>query len=173
MTTIRTDDLIFLAKLRTLVGFLGEKDQLSWWPSSFYSSSSNAFLTPIFGKTSVLTQYYGVREAAMRVHDEHIGVGKGVFHLFRLPEVIEKELHNLLSDQGFSEEVAIDISNEDTAKSALGSLCGKDISPSVGPVRIGGVSDLEKKNIWQAAARYYNLSFKDNTKVYPYFTDNT
>jgi hypothetical protein len=38
-----------------------------------------------------------VKEAAARVHDEYIGVGK-VYHLFRLPEHIEQALHSSLRD---------------------------------------------------------------------------
>ena len=33
----------------------------------------------------------GVLEAARRVHDEHIGVGRA-FHPFRLPEIMEQRL---------------------------------------------------------------------------------
>jgi len=80
--------------LRMCIGFLGESDQYSWWPSSFLSPTSSAFLSPVFSKTSFTAQYYGVREAATIVHDEHIGIGKGVFHLFRLPEI--HEIFNLV-----------------------------------------------------------------------------
>ena len=45
-----------------------------------------------------LAQYHGVSEAARRVHDEHLSVGS--FHLFRLPEEMEQDLHALLQAGG-------------------------------------------------------------------------
>ena len=79
--------------MRHLVGFLGEQSQFGWWPTAFYGSSSRLFLEPIFSKTSTLAQHYGVVEAARRFHDEHLSVGS--YHLFRLPEEIEQDLHEM------------------------------------------------------------------------------
>src|SRR5712691_3071033 len=87
-----------LARLRILVGYLGEHHQYNWWPSAFLAPSSVAFLAPIFSKTAFMAQYQGVKAAAARVHDEHIGLGK-VYHLFRLPERLEQALFQSLQDQ--------------------------------------------------------------------------
>jgi len=87
-----------LIRLRFIVGYLGEQLQPTWWSSSFLAPVSTAFLTPMFSKTALLAQYHGIREAAARIHDEHIGIGKGVFHLFRLPDTLEQELHSLLRE---------------------------------------------------------------------------
>jgi hypothetical protein len=92
---IETRRLQQVARLRMIVGFLGEKSQRNWWPSEFFSDTAPAFLNPVFGKTATLAQYHGVKEAARRVHDDHIGVGS-VFHLFRLPDSIEQCLFELL-----------------------------------------------------------------------------
>ncbi len=86
--------LIDIAKLRIAIGYLGEKSQYAWWRSSFFIPASRTYLAPVFGKTALLTRYYGMREAATLVHDERIGVGKGVFHLFRLPECFAPRLLN-------------------------------------------------------------------------------
>ena len=59
-----------IARLRMIVGFLGEKGQHNWWSSEFFSATAPAFLNPVFGKTATLAQYHGVKEAARRVHDE-------------------------------------------------------------------------------------------------------
>ena len=48
----------------------------------------------MFSKTSRLAQYHGVLEAARRLHDEHLSVGS--YHLFRLPEEVEQDLHALV-----------------------------------------------------------------------------
>ena len=84
-----------LAVLRAVVAYLGERDQFAWWQSAFFGAGSALFLSPIFARTQILAQCAGAGMAAARVHDEHIGVG-GVYHLFRLPEEIERSLHGAL-----------------------------------------------------------------------------
>jgi len=84
-----------VAAMRAAVGFLGEKEQAGWWPSSFFGIGSTAFLSPLFPRTHFLAQCQGVTCAASRKHDERIGVGQ-VYHLFRLPEDIEQGIHHLL-----------------------------------------------------------------------------
>ena len=85
-----------VSRWRVLVGYLGEHRQANWWSSSFLGRSSEAFLTPIFGNAVANARVVGVTEAARRVHDDAIGVGR-TFHLFRLPETLEQELHRTLS----------------------------------------------------------------------------
>ncbi|NQV48955.1 MAG: BrxE family protein [Candidatus Marinimicrobia bacterium] len=87
-----------IVETRFLVGFLGEKEQANWWGSSFLSKSSSAFLTPVFPKTTPTAQYHGICQAAKRVHDEHIGLGRN-YHLYRLPDSIERSLANAMNDQ--------------------------------------------------------------------------
>src|SRR5215212_10212064 len=58
-----------LTTLRTVVGYLGERDQFAWWQSSFFAPTSRAFLAPVFGRTQALAQYAGVSRAAALVHD--------------------------------------------------------------------------------------------------------
>ena len=86
-----------IVRLRVIVGYLGEKAQFDWWQSGFFTPSSAAFLNPVFARTSALAQYHGVKEAARRLHDEHIGVGR-MFHLFRLPETLEQSLFEFLKE---------------------------------------------------------------------------
>lgn len=62
-------------RLRILVGYLGESAQFAWWNTSFFQPASKLFLEPIFTRTSLLAKYPGIREAARRLHDAHIGVG--------------------------------------------------------------------------------------------------
>ncbi|MDD2509989.1 MAG: BrxE family protein [Syntrophomonas sp.] len=87
-----------LIRLRFIVGYLGEQLKPAWWNSSFFAPGSTMFLAPIFSKTTILAQYHGLQEAASKIHDERIGIGTSVFHLFRLPDVIERELHYFISD---------------------------------------------------------------------------
>ena len=46
--------------LRTVVGYLGEREQYAWWQSSFFGPGSKTFLAPVFGRTQVLAQCAGV-----------------------------------------------------------------------------------------------------------------
>jgi hypothetical protein len=85
-----------ISRLRVLVGYLGERHQSNRWSSTFLGRTSEAFLAPIFGNTVANARVVGVTEAARRVHDDAMGVGR-TFHLFRLPETLEQELHRKLS----------------------------------------------------------------------------
>lgn len=86
-----------LTSLRILVGYLGEREQYTWWPSAFFASGSAAFLAPLFTRTQPLAQFNGVTQAAALIHDERIGIGQ-VYHLFRLPEDLEQGIHRTLND---------------------------------------------------------------------------
>jgi len=164
-------DLKEIAKIRVCVGFLGESHQYSWWSSSFFSTSSASFLSPIFAKTSFSAQYYGVKEAATLVHDEHIGIGKGVFHLFRLPEMHEIELHALLEDPEIVEDAQLIVSSKDTAEKFLEDYAGKHGAAAVGPVRVGGIADMVNRSVWETAAQYYLRAFKDGNKTFPFLSE--
>jgi hypothetical protein len=53
MSDSKTALITALVELRIVVGFLGEHVQFGWWRSSFFSSSSEAFLAPVFARTKV------------------------------------------------------------------------------------------------------------------------
>jgi len=111
--------VIHLLKLRIAVGLLGEVQSPAWWPSAFFSRTSPAFLKHTFGRTMALVQYHGVCEAATRVHDDHIGIGAEVFHLFRLPERLERDLHELWRDVDMVRDVSEHIHDQPTAQANL------------------------------------------------------
>ena len=96
---------------RFVVGYLGEKNQKAWWNCNFLSQSSKSFLIPIFSKTMVLAQYNGVCKAASIIHDEHIGIGRH-FHLFRLPNSIERRLSQFALDGAIADKISLLISSE-------------------------------------------------------------
>nr|WP_263326057.1 BrxE family protein [Neobacillus sp. Marseille-Q6967] len=164
-------DKINLLILRVCVGYLGELQQHKWWTSSFYSNTSTAFLIHVFGKTSPMTQYYGVRSAAAIIHDEVIGIGEGVFHLFRLPEVIEREFHELLNESTIVERLNNYTQNTEVAMDYLESISGKSKDNTIGPIRIGKTDDIENASTWSNAAQYYLRAFKEGTKIFPYVTE--
>ncbi len=156
--------------LRMCIGYLGEADQYSWWSSSFFSPTSSAFLSPVFSKTSFTSQYYGVREAAIIVHDEHIGIGKGVFHLFRLPETHEIEIHRLLDNPDTKTAVQDLIKNKEAAEQFLSEFGQDNGEQAVGPFRLDDTNKILTSKTWEKVAGQYAAAFKNGNKTFPYFT---
>lgn len=160
-----------LLQMRMLVGFLGERAQCAWWPTAFYEASSRLFLEPVFSKTSRLAQYHGVLEAARRLHDEHLSVGS--YHLFRLPEEVEQDLHAIVqSSEG--EDLASQVPpSKEAALDALKRLAAKRLAStgstsSVGPTAVGSIKDIDSTDTLKAIAAAYLSAFTQNAKTYPY-----
>lgn len=158
-----------LAALRTLVGYLGEREQCAWWPSAFFAPGSSVFLTPLFPRTQLLAQCNGVTQAAALVHDERIGVGQ-VYHLFRLPEDIEQGIHRLLNDEAVCQRVETRLVDQATALPALRGIAGPMPASGIGPTRIGSIGGLRTQDAWPAAAARYLHAFEHGEQVFPYFS---
>ena len=156
-----------LAQLRYVVGFLGEKSQFSWWPSNFLNTSTKKMLEFTFPRTANLAQYEAVSAAAARIHDESIGVGKS-FHLFRLPEFIEKTLVDELKNDNGDEYESLVTSKE----KALGVLTELSSSASLsgeGPINVGQVKSSQWEQSISNIASAYLQAFNEHKKAYPYF----
>jgi hypothetical protein len=158
-----------LLQMRLLVGFLGERTQFAWWPTAFYEPSSRLFLEPVFLKTSRLAQYHGVLEAARRLHDEHLSVGS--YHLFRLPEEAEQDLHALIQSSAAEELASQTLRSKEAALDSLKHFAGTSTPSSVGPTAVGNVKELSSANILKLIAGNYLSAFLQNTKTYPYLTN--
>lgn len=155
-----------LLQMRLLVGFLGERAQFGWWPTSFNEASSRLFLEPVFSKTSRLAQYHGVLEAARRLHDEHLSVGS--YHLFRMPEEIEQDLHALLLSP-LGEEIATKVPlKKEEALDAIRHLSPIDTKVSEGPTAVGSIKDIDSPDTLQAIAGAYLSALSRNVQAYPY-----
>ena len=158
--------LATLLQIRMVVGFLGERAQYAWWPTAFYQVSSRLFLEPVFTKTSRLAQYHGVLEAARRLHDEHLSVGS--YHLFRLPEEVEQDLHAMVQSSAGEKVVNLAQQSKDVALDELNRLAAMGGNSSVGPMAIGNIKDLDSRDTLKALAAAYLSAFARNTKTYPY-----
>jgi hypothetical protein len=65
-----------------------------------------------------LAQYHGVLEAAARrLHDEHLSVGS--YHLFRLPEEVEQDLHAMVQSRVGDELASKTPQSKEAAMDAL------------------------------------------------------
>jgi hypothetical protein len=161
-----------MLKLRIIIGYLGERDHYGWWPTQFLSASSKAFLEPVFPKTMLLAQYHGVSEAARRLHDERIGIGR-VFHLFRLPQELEQGLHNSVQQQETNKLVSSAISEKEIAIQALKEIAGQTdhehhTSASEGPVIVGKLAEIQKPTTLKKIAQTYLAAFENDVRSYPY-----
>lgn len=162
--------LLHLLHLRLLVGYLGEKEQYGWWGSSFFSPIASSFLEPVFVRTSKLAQYNGVLEAGRRAHDASVGIGSA-FHLFRLPQQFEQDLHRLAADGLKDEHPAIvAIQSKDAALAQLAALAGDAKADGEGPVNVGSIGDILKPSAMKRLAAHYTRAFGSGSRVYPYFT---
>ncbi len=155
-----------IIKLRYIVGFLGEKSQFGWWPTAFYDTSSRLFLEPVFSKTAPLAQYHGVVEAGRRVHDEHLNVGS--YHLFRLPEEIEQNLHAMVQaklGELFDSELT---STTEAALRALGEHEAGGAQTVEGPFLVGEIGNLLSAAMLGKLTKIYRNAFSTNTQAFPY-----
>ena len=157
------------ALLRSVVGFLGERDQAGWWPSAFFSPGSSAFLAPVVPRTEVLAKCTGVTRAAALVHDERIGVGR-VYHLFRLPEEIEQRVHSALHDAELANCISEVTATRDSSLHWLRALA-EVTGIGVGPTLVGDAEDLRIAKSWRTVASEYLRGLESELEVYPYFTD--
>lgn len=156
-----------IVTLRLVVGFLGERDAGGWWPSGFMSSTSAAFLMPVFGPKTQQARYQGVLEAARRVHDERIGVGRA-FHPFRLPEIMEQRLFEAVQ---FDDQTLGDTTlSSDFAFTALEGLASHAVEAKSGPTLVGTVGSLENSGWIAEAASMYAAAFGAGVQCFPYFT---
>ena len=158
--------MLSLLEIRLVVGFLGEHSQYAWWPTAFYGPSSRLFLGPVFAKTSCLAQYHGVLEAARRLHDEHLSVGS--YHLFRLPEELEQDLHAIAQGPDGEELATKSLQSKEAALNALKRLSAAKVSTGVGPTSVGSIKDLKSTEALQTIAATYLSAFSQNAKTYPY-----
>lgn len=163
---IKESYLSTLLQMRLLVGFLGERAQFAWWPTAFYDASSRHFLEPVFSKTSRLAQYHAVLEAARRLHDEHLSVG--TYHLFRLPEEVEEDLHAIVQSSVGDELAGQATQSKEAALDALKRLAATSTTSCVGPTSVGNVKDINSVEVLKAIAGAYLSAFSQNAKTYPY-----
>ncbi|SCX49945.1 BrxE family protein [Nitrosospira sp. Nsp1] len=158
--------LTTLLHIRLLVGFLGERAQFAWWPTAFYESSSRFFLEPVFSKTSRLAQYHGIIEAARRLHDEHLNVGS--YHLFRLPEEVEQDLHVMVQSSVGENFIIQVLKNNEIALDSLRRLAEMETPVRMGPFAIGNIKDIGSIDSVKTIASAYLAAFSGGTKTYPY-----
>lgn len=165
---MQSDPLSDLLKLRLLVGYLGEIEQFGWWKTSFYQPASQVFLEPVFPRTSHVAKCHGVAEAARLVHDESLSVGS--YHLFRLPEELEHDLHTVLAGgegRAIQDEF---IQSKDAALNMLCAMGARSKTSVDGPVSLGKIDGVRTSNATAQMAGIYASAFERGGKAFPYLT---
>lgn len=155
-----------ILQLRLLVGFLGERAQHGWWPTSFFGDYSMRSLEFVAPKTATLAQYHGAVEAARRLHDEHLSVGS--YHLFRLPEEVEQDLHALVQSAQGATVIRELPKDKEMALSSLAKMASAEAAAAEGPVSLGSISALGEADTTKAIAGVYMKALSANVKAYPY-----
>lgn len=159
-----------LVLMRLVVGYLGEKDQFNWWSSSFLNETTKKMLEFTFPRTAFLAQYEGLSASAAKIHDERIGVGE-TFHLFRLPEFVEKSLVNHLQTKSEEADFKSAILSKEKALEVLTTLAGGASLVDEGPVNIGRINVNDWKLTINKIASSYLTAFTNEKKSFPYFRD--
>lgn len=154
--------------LRTLVGYLGEKNQYNWWDTNFLSPVGLKFLQINFPRTHFAAGINSVTEAAKRLHDKRIGKG-GVFHLFRLPAFLEENVHRNLMHHD-SNELLTHIKSKEIAIDRLKNYMKNGEDTSEGPVLIGTENMILAEESISKLALYYYKAFTSNYLNFPYFS---
>ena len=159
-----------LARLRILVSVLGEAAHAKWWRTEFLTAAGLRFLERLYPRTSCAAAVRAAGVAARELHDSSIGRG-GVYHLFRLPEPFEGQLHSL-GRSGYMDGVLGELgSSLDDRESLLAKFDGiatelPEAEP--GPQRIGSVRDLQRGNLLGRWAGAYLHAFQKDYRVFPY-----
>ena len=163
-----TEQIVMAVRFRLAVGLLGEKEHANWWPSLWFTSHATAFLSPIYGQYTDAARYHGVVEAARRVHDSRIGVGHA-FHLFRLPERLERPLHDAVIQQEATSG-GVPISSKEHAETLLLEL-SDEVPTNAGPIRVGSTSNLVGYDWLKLLAGHYLSAFRTGQQTFPYFAE--
>lgn len=163
-----SSELFKVIKLRAVIGLLGEKDHGNWWPSLWLTSNAVAFLSPVYGERTDAARYQGVVETARRVHDSRIGVGRA-FHLFRLPEALERRMHDAVTRDNAVGQAGV-VNNKDDAEAWLSEMA-QPVDTSFGPIRVGSAADLERQGWTTVVAGHYLAAFGKSQQTFPYFSE--
>lgn len=156
-----------ICESRLIIGYLGEKHQAAWWDSSFLSSSASAFLMPIYPNSILLAQYCGVCQAASIVHDDLIGIGRH-YHLFRLPNTIERTLSNYIQDNNNSIDFKKNITDKECAISRIKKMVTSTTERIDGPVIVGDYSDEKLEELLGKMLSHYVSALEHHYKAFPY-----
>lgn len=159
--------------LRALVLALGECVHPKWWKTEFMSETGFRFLERLYPRTYFSAALTAAGKAACDEHDKAVG-RVGVFHLFRLPEIMESEIAKSLNN-GSGEFVTAFRAALGDQKSLLNMICNlfdceSADSVSPGAQLFGSEEDVMTITGMSILAEAYLTSFTRGESCYPYYT---
>jgi hypothetical protein len=163
---------LFALRLRALVLALGESVPPRWWKTGFMNETGFRFLERLYPRTYFHAAVHAAGKAACDVHDGAVG-RIGVYHLFRLPESLEADMHAIppTENENFTALFRRSLGKPDKLMEMLLTLCageeGAHAAP--GPRRIGTVADLMTLPALGRTASYYHCAFSRGKPAFPYF----
>jgi len=158
-----------LVHLRCLVGALGQRSHFNWWDCAFLDSTGLQFLATTFPRSARLAGLRSVSEAACRVHDQ--ALGRGTFHLFRLPVALEDLIEESTSDVAESFDFSV-LASKESALALLREMADSRITAPVGPVQIGVEKKILTRTSISELAAHYESAFTLGIECYPYFASD-
>lgn len=169
MTDTKTSarNLTQLAKLRLIVGYLGEKKQFGWWDTGFLDTTGQRYLEMVFPRTKVAAGIRSTGEAARTQHDVRIGK-VGTYHLFRMPVEIEDRIEQLLDKEQLAEWLS-EVKSKEEAMRALDELAQTKLTAPEGPVQVGTARTIMRKDSIAELAAHYHSAMGQGRMCYPYF----
>lgn len=158
-------------RLRALISTLGESSNPVWWKTEFMNETGLRFLERLYPRTFVRAAVHATGRAACEVHDRTVG-RVGVYHLFRLPESLEVEIHKTppSEDDDFFKSFRSCLSQQDNLLEMLALHCeDTGLKADAGPKRIGTAWDATTIEGLVTAATVYRNAFKQGKQAFPYF----
>ncbi|NLT70282.1 MAG: BrxE family protein [Verrucomicrobiaceae bacterium] len=163
---------VLFFKLRAVTLALGECATPPWWGTGFLDDTGLSFLQRLYPRSFLKAAVEAAGRAACAVHDRATGM-VGVYHLFRLPELIESEILRLEPDQAdeFPAVLKNALGRPDELLKLLQSMCaGGRAVAATGAKRIGEENRLLTVQGLRETAAVYHAAFKNHSQAFPYFT---
>lgn len=163
---------LLILRLRAIVLALGESTTPAWWKTEFMNQTGLRFLERLYPRTSFHAAVHAAGKAASDAHDRAVG-RVGVYHLFRLPDSLETEIHRMSPDpdKDVFSELRAALSRPEKLMELLAQLCddaGADAAP--GAKKIGTDKDLMTAAGLRKTAAVYHTAFAQKKPGFPYFT---
>ncbi len=163
---------LFVIRLRALVLALGESSKTPWWKTEFMNETGLRFLERLYPRTPVRAAVHAAGRAACEAHDQAVG-RVGVYHLFRLPEALEVEMHAVTSsdDEAFFSLFRSCLGQHESLLEMIVPFCSGEKLKSIvtGPKRIDVELNETMIEGLSKAAAVYRDAFKQGKPTFPYF----
>jgi hypothetical protein len=137
-----------LARLRLSVLAAGEALPDKYWDSKGLSASGQGDLKMVFPRTSLIAAMTHANELARAHHDKQTRAS-GVYHLFRLPTVIETAIHHEMI-----ESIPNDYDVQANLWSEIDDLPKAEAQPEAGSINLNSLDLTSTKAIAKLAATY-------------------